>query len=297
LLDRIIDIVFYNKLVFVLRVIASLSGLVIRLFPNATNEVLWGTAIISAAAVLSFVAQIALKYRHHLTDRFVYRIVARKYGYGYEDLKVKAFLKKPADGGMRLHRRVNIKTTSVQDCVRHYLHALAQPSQGVVEIAGIHLIEPKWISTTAKKVPELSYKQGMVIEVTFKPPLAAGDTAVYEIREKFPPGSFATTAQEMADMNLLQEHFSWIVDKPTKHIQIEVFVPTSLAPIECGYDVWYSVYSEQRHRQEWDRMHAFFKTEENKDLDFTCMRLDIPFPVLGLVYVIRWQYAQKNASP
>jgi hypothetical protein len=137
-------------------------------------------------------------------------------------------------------------------------------------------------------VPELSLPSGMVIDVTFDPPLNPRDEALYEVREQFPAGSFATTAQQIARMTPHYEYLAWQIDKPTRHFCFEVHVPNSLSPAECMYDVWHDVYSEQTHRAEWERLASLFTV--NSAGHYTSIQLDILYPVLGLNYVITWQY-------
>ena len=288
-----LDAVTANRWLLALRVISSLAGLAGLFWPNppAESVIRWAAGVLVALTILSFMIQIVEKWYQHFSDRIAYAIVAEKYGYGYEDLIVKAYLEE-STREMRVHRRVHVRATATQNRVRHYLHSLVNLSQGDIKVAGLHKIEPPEIDITAKKVLELSFNDKMVIEVTFNPHLDAGDLAVYELKEIFPPGAFATTAEEVKRQGLSFEYLSWHVNKPIRALEYMVSIPKSLRPKECGYDVWYGGYSRQRHKKEFQRLEPLFDVKED-ELPYTAIQLKIPFPVLGLVYVLKWQYEHE----
>jgi hypothetical protein len=297
-IDAVKNAVVGSRIILLLRIIGSLAGvagIIARTFwPNnllAERVLQWGVVTAVALVVISIVIQ---KWGDHLFDRIAYVIVANRYGYGYEELVVKAHLEEHTRS-MRLHRRVHVKATATQNSVRHYLHNLSDSTAGDVEIDDVHKIDPPDIDIDVKKVPELSYKDRLVIEVAFHPHLDKGDDLTYEIREKFPPGAFVTTADELKPKRLPFEYLSWHVNKPTRAFTYMVSIPESLCPTNCGYDVWYGGYSQQRHKQEYRRLKPLFEVSEVEPF-YVSMQLNIPFPVLGLIYVIKWEYEQKDAG-
>jgi hypothetical protein len=296
LINTITDAIVGNRTIALLRIIASLVGLAILvvalIWPGnalAEKAVKWAGVVLVALVLLSVAIQVAQKWFSHTSDQIAHAIVAKKYGYGYESLQVLAYLE-PSSGGMRIHRRVRLNARATQQRVRHYLHSLGESPEGSdsMEIGGLHKIEPGYIDMTVEKVRELSYGDRMVIEVTFDPPLDAKKVAEYEIHEQFPPSAFATTAKEMADRDLQFEYLSWHINKPTKSLLLRVHIPTYLNPKKLDHDVWYGGYSRQRHGPEWNRMESCFK--EREDNGQISIELDVPFPVLGLLYVLKWQY-------
>jgi hypothetical protein len=286
----ILEALINSKLILAIRIIASISAFIIFLWPIFEDKVRWVAGFAAAALILSWVAQFILTRFNRFQDRIAYAIEARKYGYGYEDLTIKAYLTE-TNGAMTTHRRVRLKTTSVQNHIRHYLRTFGTQLEDSVEITGLSHEQPRGTRVTAEKVPELSLPSGMVIDVTFDPPLNPREEALYEVREQFPGGSFATTAQQIAQMTLQYEYLAWHIDKPTRYICFEVHVPDSLSPTECGYDVWYGIYSQQTHRMELGRLASLFVVAS--DGQYTSLRLEVPYPVLGLDYVLTWQYKKQ----
>lgn len=284
-----IDALLENRAVRALRVAASLAGLLTLCWPGqpaipAGARIAVG--VIGSLAALSLVWEMWTGSRH-LRDRIVHAIEAGRYGYGYDALDVKAYLDRQ-DGSMRVHRHVRVRTTAVQRRVRHSLHPLSGSSREP-DVEGLHKIAPQEIDMQVSEVAGLSCDEKMVIEVLFEPPLDAGDVAEYEIQERFPARSFATTASQIDAMPWPYEYFSWHVDKPTRRLSFTVFVPQVLDPADCTCDVWYGGDSHQRHRHECHRARATF-TRRTAGSNCAALRLDVPFPILGLVYVIRWRY-------
>jgi hypothetical protein len=282
-----IDAVLRNRYLLVLRAMASLSGLSTFLYPDAGPAIRSIAWILTGIALLSFAYQAARSTLYRFQDEIAYQIGAHKFGYGYTALRIRAYLDAEG-GGMRSHRRVRLKTTAVQSHIRHYLRSLGTDLKDSVAVVGCHFMKPDGTVITATRVPALSQPSGLVIDVQFNPALEEGDSAYYEVQEQFPDGSFATTAEELTKMGLEHEYMAWHIDKPTKHVRLEVFVPNSLNPVDVGYEVWYGIYSQQTHAAERDRLSSYFHIDDYGE--YTVLELEIPYPVLGLDYVIRWKY-------
>jgi hypothetical protein len=280
--------------VFLLRVVGSLSGLAAILVewwgpagPSAQLVVQWATTIAVILVFLSFVIQVAQKLIN--LDWALYRMVAEKYGYGYEKLQVLAYLEEESKK-MRVHRHVRVKATMPQRSVRHYLHDLSNSVDDQIKVGGFNDIDSPGVDLSVEKVEELSIDDKMVVEVTFDPFLDAGRSAEYELKEVFPPGSFAINADAMKSMKLEFEFLSWHLSRPTRQFEYVVRISKSLNPDICSYDVWYDAKGRQRHLQEYRRLESLFDQDPNADPDYVSLILRVPYPVVGLVYVIKWKY-------
>jgi hypothetical protein len=284
-----LEAVLNNTLTRWIRIVASCAGFIILLVPSIRDEVRLAAGFAAAILVLSFMADLILRDSSHFQDRVAYAIEARKYGYGYLGLTVTAYLEvKDGQGSMTSRRRVHLKTTSVQNHIRHYLQTSNEQLEGSVEVTELEQIKPKNTTVSFEKVKDLSRPSGMVIDVAFNPPLDPGEVAIYQVTEQFPPGSFAIDAQQVAQLSPKCEYFAWHIDKPTKHIHFAIRIPDYLHPAKCRHDVWYGLHSRQTHRAESERVGLFFSSES--DGVYTCLQLDVEYPVLGLDYVLIWEY-------
>ena len=276
-----------NHWVTALKTIGSLAGFVVMLLPQSRDVVPWIAGGCAALLALSALYVLVPRYLKHRQDRIAYRIAARKYGYGYEDLEVIAHLKGNT-GAMTVNRRLLVRTTSVQNHIRHYLITSSEEADDSLEVGGFCIYEPKDVHLSVTKVPGISRPKGMVIDATFDPPLGERERVDYGVQEEFPPESFATTTDEMVDMHLEHEHLAWHIDKPTRRITFELEIPLPVTEEMCGHDVWYGVYSQQRHRAEFDRVAALFTATPKGNSMW--LRMEVPYPVLGLDYVFIWRY-------
>lgn len=286
---HIFDALLFSWAGRVIRALGALVGLGLRLWPDAEGTVLSIATIAGALMLLTFVIDITLFLSRRLADEATHFLLTRKYGFQYTKLTVKSSLNK-SDGSMSVRRRVHLKTRVTLTHIRHYLHALMDPDEGSVEVVNLERFEPEWIDMTPSKVSDLSFQDRLVIEVRFDPPLEPGDTAVYELSEKYPCGSFATSAEEMREAELEWEFLSWDISRPTKLLEFQVSVPTSLGPSGCTHDVWYGGGQiHQTHRREWEATRDCFKAFEG-EADNLILQINRPYPVLGLLYALKWKY-------
>jgi hypothetical protein len=277
-----------NKLILALRIIASLSGFAIRLWPGAENYILWIATVLSALAISTFVIQFALAVAHRFSEQIGHILLAHRYGFEYKQLDVRGVLK--VDGSMELTRYVVLTTRSALTNITFYLRAF-MPPDGSTGIIDFEKIDPPDIEMTAKPVENPSVG-GATARVDFGPPLVPGDTAIYRTTERFAPGSFATTADRLASSRFEHEFLSWSVGRPTRHLLFRVSIPNSLDPVECRHDVWYGLEHElgsERHRAEWHRLEGCFSVID-PGLNYTVLQLEVDYPIVGLRYVLKWEY-------
>lgn len=287
--NRVKDYLVNSKSLILMRVVAVLASITTLLWPtNAFIEARWFAIGVVLVIVALTLIEFLVKRYDRIINWITYAAVVRKYGYGYEYLTVKCDLSDR--GGMRCRRKIRIRAAMVLTTVRHYLSTLGEASDVPPSIVGFHSSDgPRDVSISASKNPEFSSKTKAVTEVVFTPYLEAGDAVTYELDEVFPPGSFATTKDEMEHRHLPHEYFAWHITRPAKFLCLSVFIPASLNPVECGFDVWYGDFSRQRHRQERQRLAPFFTVtavDQHKVL-----KLHVPYPVIGLYYTVRWGYA------
>ena len=76
---------------------------------------------------------------------------------------------------------------------------------------------------------------------------------------------------------------------------MKVFFPEGIRPQEIEHDVWYAVgESQARHDEEYERVEGCLQ-QTQEGLHHTLVA-SIPYPVLGLTYVIKWTLPGSTPS-
>jgi len=207
------------------------------------------------------------------------------YGLAYEDLVVHGTLHD--DGSMTIGREIKLRAYLPNiSSIDHYLIAPEAPKTGdLIETKNLIFKSP-FRTLPWKEITRTPNRISILISIF--PALKVGETLAYELREKIPMNAMATTLEKLKEHNMDYESFEWDIGRPAKNLSLNVWFPEHLAPTSgnVGVDVWYSPDSRLTHEEEYRRIekhHLYVK--EGTQWRF---ELSLPYPVVGLTYVLKW---------
>ncbi len=213
----------------------------------------------------------------------VYASYAEVFGLTHENLVIRGTLHD--DGSMTVMRQSKLVAHSAGiSAVDQYL--LSDASQGTIEVNKVECPSSPFRKLSQRVLKATADSLALVIDIA--PPLMEGESIEIPIPEKTPPGAISTTYQEMMSRKKSHDYecFHWDITRPTDHLEIKILIPTNLASEHAEPDVWYGP-SRIRCVKEFRRISASFK-EDRAGTEYKELSLNIPFPVPGLRYAIKW---------
>lgn len=124
--------------------------------------------------------------------------------------------------------------------------------------------------------------------LNFVPPLRRGQEIMYSYRQNFPAQTFITSADELAARRLDFDYSTDMIPYPTERLVSTVVFPHGFIPQWVRYDVWMGK-AFVRHVSEYVRLETLGAFESGYTADNRLyMKLDVQYPVRGLIYVLRW---------
>jgi hypothetical protein len=209
-----------------------------------------------------------------VTSEMAYLFDSQVYGMAYEDLIVHCTI---CDDGSAVIRR------EISE-ISHYMLLPEAPQYGedFLELVDVKSLDR--FTTLTPQVLELSSGR-MSLRVFISPPVNPGDHIKYQVTERTPPGLYAVTGLE--ERKVPFDYLAWDIWCPTKRLEMRVFFPEGVRPRDFAHDAWYSLgQGRSRHHQEYRRVKAFL--QDSQEGVYYTLAAIIPYPVLGLSYVIKW---------
>jgi hypothetical protein len=204
------------------------------------------------------------------------------YGMAYEELITHCTIHKDGSAGFR--REVELVAHSVVSKIELYmlLPEATPTGDDQLELAGA--VSLTHFRKLTSEVNRLSSGQ-MSLTVSISPELNSGQRLRYQVVEKSSPGLYAVTGRE--ERKMPYDYFAWDITRPTKKLEMKVFFPEDVRPEAFEPDVWHALgQGQSTHSREYDRVKELL-VERQEGL-FHTLVFTIPYPILGLTYVIRW---------
>lgn len=214
---------------------------------------------------------------------------ARRYGIGYDVQEIKCIIDR--DGSAEVQRSSTILAFSVINSIDTYLlvpESAIEGEQRTVGFLNIESLSPdRNVIITNKK----NESQRQSVEISFAPPLRSGDEAQILMEEELPNGLFAIdlTQEQINQRKKPYDYFAWNINRPTRHLKLQIFIPDSYTPGIYQAEVYYASASgfpdERVQYEEQKRIQNPVRTI----VDGRCiLTLEVDYPMIGLIYMVRW---------
>ncbi len=293
-----------HTIIVYIGVVSGILGIISFVFstiPDGVTYVLFAVAVASGA-YLAFPMWVPLN-----AHARAYWANAQVYGYKYEKLGVCVVMGE--DGSATVNRTVKLICTSPElKEVHHYLmvpgskESLEKLLPLVAKL--ISCDDPLRELTIEKKNGKGEATLGRLrFVVKIEPPLGKRKGVEYTLQETAPPGTFALTKDQLPN-GMKHEFFAWEVSRPTKELLLEIKIPVSVGTELQAFDVWRGTeFGPSTFVPEFDRLASSNRAKEEhhqdsagwgreiktiEDRDHVICTLIVPYPILGMRYVIKW---------
>jgi hypothetical protein len=136
-------------------------------------------------------------------------------------------------------------------------------------------------------VPKDIGKLGVFYVIQIIPSIEVGKFVAFTFERKTPPKVFALTLTELQDKQEPYEFSKVTVNYPMSHLGIKFMFPSNYFPTDALFDVWYGD-ARVRHFREYGRVSEACFRKDVADRRRFYMELSIPYPILGLSYLLHW---------
>lgn len=207
---------------------------------------------------------------------------SRLYGRAYEELKAHCTIR--GDGSAAFRREVELVAYSPISDIDVYMLLPEAPQNGEdrLRLAKVESLTP--FMRIAEEPKRLSSGQ-IYLRMHFSPTLGPGQHVRYQVMEESSPGLYAITGLE--ERKMPYDYFAWDITIPTKALEVKVLFPEGVHPQKFEPDVWHALgQGQSTHNQEYERVKSLL-IEQREGVFYTLV-FEVPHPILGLTYVIRW---------
>lgn len=228
-----------------------------------------------------------------------YNYSASRYGVGYDLLEIECFINE--DGSATVKRKVTLMSFSEINKLDTYLLIPEKsPNDGSRDIA---------LGEIKSLTPTTSIKRGAIreelgrqsVEVIISPALSNGISTAYEMTEHLPSKLYAVrvTRNEISQRETPYDYFGWNVNRPTKKLSLRVYFPGFPYPIKpdiYAAEVRYASASgfpanRTQHEEQKNLQGPILADPEG---DRYYLKLEVDYPMIGLVYILRWQPIEEE---
>jgi hypothetical protein len=218
--------------------------------------------------------------------------MSKRYGVGHISVDVECTIER--DGSARVKREVEVVAFSELQSLDTFLAIPEKPPAGYSW--NIDLLEAKSKThgrdVALKLSPPQEGKQSVLLTVS--PQLTPGQSLTYQLIQKLPKGLYAVdlTNEELEKRQTPDDYFGWTINRPTRNFSMKIFYPADYTPKAYGHQVRYmsaapGIPSDSIQHEEQKSLAGPVRHEP---VGGRCLlQLDIAFPMLGLIYLIRWQ--------
>ena len=233
---------------------------------------------------------------HIAEQNDIYIITADRYGIGYESLEVSCTIRE--DGSAITRRKVKVRAYDRVSEIDNYLLTPEKlPPNGVIENLNVRSLTKKYSVASRTKVEQ---KRTSAI-LSFSPPLLEGECLEYEMIEELPKNFYAINFSEEAisARETPFDYFGWNINRPTRKLSIKVYFPERSKPNFFRTQVRYASTSgfPSDRSQYREQAHLDLPTMDGPDGDRFVLTLEVEYPMIGLIYILRWQPIAKRDHP
>lgn len=277
------DVVRFVNVLSIVALVAGIGAISTALFPRLSiwlDALLWGLFLAALFGLL--VLFIRLRAAAKDAREAAYDFNSELYGYAYESLKVTGLIHNDGSIGFRRDMIARAYTKEIGS-VDHWMLAPEAPEDSTIELGDPHAAQPAFVEVRKRVVRQTSERVAAVLHI--EPAIKLGEQLQFTMSETLPSGSMALTYEELDSRGMLYEFVAWDITRPTRQFNLSIIFPDDLVPVEIEHDVWYGV-SRMPNPHESARIEPNWSEVESKgEREYS---LQIPYPVLGLTYVIKW---------
>lgn len=224
-----------------------------------------------------------------------YTYFASRYGIGYDALEIKWTINK--DGSALLQRVIEIEAFSKIESLDTYLLIPESDKERKIDFISVDSLSPRWNISLSDVKRELGRGSALI---TISPPLIKEEKMRYSMVEQLPEGLYAInlSAAELSKRQSKHDYCGWNINRPTRKVSLQVEFPEYTKPEVFSSEVRYastSGFSSSRTHYEESQRFSPVLTLGPKG-DRFILRLDIDYPMIGLIYILRWQPVAKEVS-
>ncbi|MBK8904205.1 MAG: hypothetical protein IPM53_23700 [Anaerolineaceae bacterium] len=222
----------------------------------------------------------------------VYGYTASRYGVGYKFMDIDFVIHK--DGSATITRTITIEAFSEIDRLDTYLLIPERSESGESRV----IDSPKVESLTGDRIVDFTEKkssdtQQLSALLTISPALKSGEIMQYRMIESLPVGLYAINCspEEYNARTKKSDYAGWNVSRPSKELSLKVHFPEFFKPTVFSSEVRYasaSIFPAERIQHE-EKNRLTPKLSLSPQGDHYIFRLDVEFPMTGLIYILSWQ--------
>ncbi|MEW5986188.1 MAG: ParA family protein [Chloroflexota bacterium] len=214
---------------------------------------------------------------------------AERYGIGFDLQRIECTIHD--NGSATVRRMVNVQAHTEIGELDVFLLVPEPTSTGQeypIEHKGVTSLTPgRAVSLNIRK-EEFGRSSAAL---TISPSLEESDSLTYEMTEHIPADIYAVglTEAELAGRPVIHDYLGWQINRPTKKLLLQVTLPSFARPKTYETEVRFASTSgfpsPPIHHEEQKRLQAeMVESEDGRHV----LRLDVNYPVVNLIYVLRW---------
>jgi hypothetical protein len=231
----------------------------------------------------------------------IYFCMSQSYGVGYDEMRVSCNIS--SDGSAIVQRTVRVKAYShIGELDTFLLTPEPEPPNTPRRDFGFLAIRSLTKEREVDLVRPKDQPGSRSCIVRISEPLEKGQELTYELVEKVPSGLYAMnlTEEVLRSRTTPYDYFGWNINRPTAKLSLDVSFPSNIKPEVYDREVRFAstspgLPSETRQLEQegsLDRPDLLNPKRDNWQL-----RLEIDYPMIGLIYVVRWQPIPKVVKP
>lgn len=247
--------------------------------------------------ILYFVFVILYRIIGRSEDEKVYQIMSKRYGMSYDLVEVDCTIKE--NGSAIVQRTIDVRAYSNIEEVDNFMLIGEKDPDGnerdirldrknVKSLSNDHTIT---IAPGATGIRKEFGRLSAVVAIT--PPLKNGDSMKYQLIEHLDEGLFAInlTPDQINKRKSNFDYFGWNINRPTQKLIIRVFFPINYKPEFFRDQVRYASVSgfPSDRTQKNEELRLKKPSISQVDGGRYVLNQEIDFPMIGLIYILRWQ--------
>lgn len=223
-----------------------------------------------------------------------YEYYAKKYGFGYDLIEVDCFINH--DGSAIVQRKIQVTAFANLSELDTFLLVPEAHPQGDprdISFGTIRSLTDGWTVTLGNIREEFGRSSASIV---IAPSLNSEQSIIYEMIEQLPANLYAINLplDEVEKRQTPYDYFGWNINRPTGKFCLRVHFPGFPNPFlpkihsaEVRYASASGFPSINKHHQETSNLRGPFMKES--DGGRHVYTLNISYPVIGLIYSLRWQ--------
>lgn len=221
-----------------------------------------------------------------------YHLYTTGFGSGHDLAQFSCEIGNKGEAIVKRHIQISA-TTKISELDTFLMFPNPKDGEGNLKSVDVRCLSPG--KDIHAKVSQETTADQLIQYLEFDPPLENGDSIIYEIVEEaedqvFMMGQDITITANSQD-STLQEFFGWSIYRPTRRLELKVTFPKNEVPID--YD------TEVRRADTTGFGREIIETEPRNQLntpqmtgpygDRHTLSWEVDFPMMGLVYMLRWR--------